>query len=614
MKRKIAFLLAIIMSMVTVNAYAQGIYEASDWAKEELTKAEELKLIPESFYDTDFRENIDREEFTEVVMALYENVTNTKYEVKEDAPFDDTESIAVASAYELGFVNGTGDAKFSPFGLLTREQSAAMLTRVYKKVTNEDWTLEKDTDFPLESKGTEKFSDDEFVSDWAKESVYFMAENGVIKGIGENEFAPEKNTSKEQAVILALRMVELIGKNKENTTDNSDGEIENPDPYMNVDRGDEPNKEVDENTYTVAFIGGSLTAGGGTWINKTQKILEEKMLEKKIVTINAGKGGTTSVFGAARFSEDVGKYNPDMVFVEFAVNDAGLSEKESKIYMESIVRQCKKLAKEPVVVFLYAPFPVERDSDRYKQWEQGIAWKEELAKHYGIKSINVYDYMQEDFEKTQEEKGYETFTDYLKTMYTPSGTGFDVHGGYPKYAEAIVKAFSEDYEGCISPMKNANIYCAADKKLVEAEYSQIFVNSERMNFAGDWKIYTKENQFTEGDSKTSISYGHYSYPYFTEGIAQVINDSAAFGFDTKASAFSVNYPAASAGSSVKVFIDQKEVDTLSCYSTNHAVNYNTKWVALPNDGKTHRVIMLVDKPTADNYIFRFGSVMERYTN
>ncbi len=617
MKKTIAFILSLIMTMLSFNVYAEGTLNASDWAKEELKKADELKLIPEGFYEADFSENIDREEFTQVVMALYENITKTQYEVKEEAPFEDTMSEDVAAAYELGFVNGTGDTTFSPFGLLTREQSAAMLTRVYKKVTNAEWTLDKDNEFPLKSTGTEKFADDEKISDWAKEAVYFMAENNIIKGVGENSFAPKNTTSKEQAVIMALRMTQLMenGKGEDDKENSNNGEeTENPDPYANVDRGDAPTEETDENTYTVAFIGGSLTAGGGTWINRTQKILQEKMPDKKVVTINAGKGGTTSVFGAARFSEDVAKYNPDVVFVEFAVNDTGLSETESKIYMESIVRQCKKLSSEPIVVFLYAPYPVEKDSERYKQWEQGVKWKEELARHYGIKSINVYDYMQEDFEKIKEEKGYNTFTDYLKTMYTPSGSGFDVHGGYTKYAEAIVKAFAEDYEGCMSPMKDVGIYCTANKKIVEAEYSQIPVTSGRMNYAGPWKTYTKDNQFSTSDSKATINAGHYLYPYFTEGVAQVMNDTAAFGFDTKAAAFSVNYPAASAGSSVKVYIDQKEVDTLTCYSPYHGVNYNTKWVSLPNDGKTHRVIMVVDKPTSDNYVFRFGSIMERFTN
>ena len=118
-----------------------------------------------------------------------------------------------------------------------------------------------------------------------------------------------------------------------------------------------------------------------------------------------------------------------MVVIEFAVNDVGKDETNSKAYMESMIRQAKKLSKEPVIIFLYAPLPVEEGSEQYGKWLQGVTCKEEIAKHYGIKSINVYDYMQKDYNNIKKEKNYNSFTDYLKTMYTPSGSGFDVHGG-----------------------------------------------------------------------------------------------------------------------------------------------------------------------------------------
>ena len=58
-----------------------------------------------------------------------------------------------------------------------------------------------------------------YISDWAKDSVYFMAANGIINGIGDNRFAPKNttpeqeaefyaNSTREQSVAISVRMYE----------------------------------------------------------------------------------------------------------------------------------------------------------------------------------------------------------------------------------------------------------------------------------------------------------------------------------------------------------------------------------------------------------------------
>ncbi len=96
-----------------------------------------------------------------------------------------------------------------------------MLTRVYKKVTMEGWTLESDSQFKLDYVKPAAFDDDEIISSWAKDSVYFMVANNIIKGIGGNKFAPKNtssaeeamlyaNATREQALLMATRMVENL--------------------------------------------------------------------------------------------------------------------------------------------------------------------------------------------------------------------------------------------------------------------------------------------------------------------------------------------------------------------------------------------------------------------
>ncbi len=94
-------------------------------------------------------------------------------------------------------------ATYEPKSLLTREQAATMLTRVFKKYYYSNWTLDRDSEFPLVFEMPSPFADDDSISGWAYESVYFMAANGIINGMENNKFAPKNTTSNEEAVYYA---------------------------------------------------------------------------------------------------------------------------------------------------------------------------------------------------------------------------------------------------------------------------------------------------------------------------------------------------------------------------------------------------------------------------
>lgn len=381
----------------------------------------------------------------------------------------------------------------------------------------------------------------------------------------------------------------------------------NPDPYTQVRERPAPKG----NQYTVAFIGGSLTAGGEEWIKQTAECVKARVNGKDVVTINAGKGGTGSDYGAARFMNDVGSFSPDMVVVEFAVNDRRRGEKDSKVYMESIVRQCLSLKKIPSVLFVYAPNPIDESDSQYDSMIEQFKWKDEIANHYGIKSINIYDYMQQDFKSNNK---FANFEAYLASMYNASGDGFDVHGGYQKYAEAIKKAFDEDADACMAKPKNAGIYCKEYANLADARYRYIESDDSAITYDDKWTRYDVNNKFTTYDSKLTIGDYSYSYPYFENGIMQT-ETSATLSFNSLAEAFCFNYPSATAGSSVTVYVDNTASEQkLSCWSAAQGVNYISTWFELPKDGASHEILVVVDEPTDQNYIFRFGNIIERYKN
>lgn len=206
--KKVSFIAAVCALSCALSASAYT--GESDWAAAELKKAEEYSLIPPSLESADVSKAITRSEFASLSVKLYEALGKTELKAAETNPFSDTADEQVLKAYAAGITTGTSDTTFEPDALLSREQAATMLARTYSK------SMDKEA----KPSGTaEKFADDGFISDWAKDSVYFMAENAIINGIGEGKFAPRNvtkeqedalyaNSTREQAVAISVRMYE----------------------------------------------------------------------------------------------------------------------------------------------------------------------------------------------------------------------------------------------------------------------------------------------------------------------------------------------------------------------------------------------------------------------
>ncbi len=198
-------------------------FNAHDWAKAELKEADKCGLIPADLREKDLKEPITRAEFAAVSVKVYEALSGVKAEPAAVNPFTDTKNPEVLKALNVGITNGLSDTEFGPAKLLNREQAATMLSRVYKKVAFAGWTLDTDGDYAEAFRALftmpEPFADDADISSWAKDSVYFMAANGVLNGVGNNCFAPKLVTSgeetlnhatREQAILIAVRLVQNL--------------------------------------------------------------------------------------------------------------------------------------------------------------------------------------------------------------------------------------------------------------------------------------------------------------------------------------------------------------------------------------------------------------------
>lgn len=179
---------------------ASTLLTTSDWARKDVETAVFYGFIPQELEEVPFDDSITREEFASLIVSVWEKETNLKITPPESNPFVDSESINVLKAFEIDIVNGVGEGKFEPDNTLTREAAATMLTRLYLKLTEEN----------IGTINAQAFKDDNKIHNWAKESVYYMSGKGLLKGVGANEFDPLGLISREQAVVISVRMVKEI--------------------------------------------------------------------------------------------------------------------------------------------------------------------------------------------------------------------------------------------------------------------------------------------------------------------------------------------------------------------------------------------------------------------
>lgn len=177
---------------------------------------------------------------------------------------------------------------------------------------------------------------------------------------------------------------------------------------------------------TLAFIGGSVTQGAGAVPINTQcyarKIYEGFCqlagvdYDKNVKYIKAGVGGTPSELGMLRYKRDiVDESIPDLVVIEFAVNDAG-DETGGECY-DSLVRKAYNGPGNPAVVLLFGVFADDFNlQDRLSP--VGLA--------YNLPMVSTKNSVTEQFYKKATEGRIVTKNQFFYDRYHPSNIGHKI--------------------------------------------------------------------------------------------------------------------------------------------------------------------------------------------
>jgi hypothetical protein len=171
--------------------------EPSDWAVSSIATAKRQNLT-KSIALNDLKEDISRKEFATLVANIYEDMSGKRITMLNKNTFEDTDDENILKAAKIGIVNGVGEGRFDPEGKVTREQMAVMMKRLMDSLDiNPTVTMEY-----------RYFADEDEISDWAKSSVQVLNKLEIINGIGQQKIAPKGSATKEQAIVMGIRLYE----------------------------------------------------------------------------------------------------------------------------------------------------------------------------------------------------------------------------------------------------------------------------------------------------------------------------------------------------------------------------------------------------------------------
>ena len=139
----------------------------------------------------------------------------------------------------------------------------------------------------------------------------------------------------------------------------------------------------------IGYIGGSITEATEGWRDLTFCWFRLKFPQTAFYQVNAAIGGTGSNLGVFRMEHDVFTGKPDLLFVEFAINDAGETRENILKSMEGLIRKTWAAFPRTDICFVYTT--AEKECIDLVNGRPLLSSEamEELAEYYGIPSINV---------------------------------------------------------------------------------------------------------------------------------------------------------------------------------------------------------------------------------
>ena len=201
---------------------------------------------------------------------------------------------------------------------------------------------------------------------------------------------------------------------------------------------------------TVAWFGGSITEGAGasngdetSYRGLVGHWFTTQFPQSHVANVNAAIGGTGSDLGAFRLGRDVLAHKPDLVFVEYAVNDGGAPDAMIDRAMEGIVRQIRTMDPDTDICFVYTFVVGWLPDFAAGHLVHSVQRDELVAAHYGIPSVNVAVPAAEKLNA-----GTMTSAEFSKDGVHPTDAGYQI------YADTLISSLEAQRDAHTRPRRH----------------------------------------------------------------------------------------------------------------------------------------------------------------
>lgn len=268
----------------------------------------------------------------------------------------------------------------------------------------------------------------------------------------------------------------------------------------------------------IVYLGGSITEGDileleERYAKRSYNYFRDtfgKGSGDNIHYFNSGYRGTGSILGALRCEDDVLSYDPDIVFIEYAVNDGGdVTDKDG---FESVIRDCLEHKTQPAVILLFA---------RMQEGGSSQDWKKEIGRYYDLPMISYADGITYLFDN-----GAMKWEEFSGDYTHPTARGGEVIAGFINYFYDEVNRLPGSETDITMPERLYDGFYANAHLLTKNSYE---LTDE---IKGSWKKGSSGDHFPNGWTKFFDDSNDPIVFKFTGRHAYVIypsSDSSTFG-------------------------------------------------------------------------------------
>lgn len=281
--------------------------------------------------------------------------------------------------------------------------------------------------------------------------------------------------------------------------------------YHKLNNGDELN---------VLYYGGSVTGGTGasnankySWRALVGNWFTENFPKATINNYNVAYGGTSSIFGAYRLNEDVISKDPDLIFIEFSINDhydnqvRKVTKEEAARRYETIVRNIWKEVPDCDIVTVLTTEKGYINTNRTGEVHSQAQGHEDVSITYKIPSLHIGRAL---VSKLSYGDAFGDWNKYMTDIVHPNDKGYALY--FEVFEEYLAncllhKSYSGKVQNHSLPRQIHNTLLDGNITFIDAD-SQLLKSSNKLggkNFTYSDGYSTLRDSFAGGVSATGGS-------------------------------------------------------------------------------------------------------------